>query len=158
MDCLMALATAGRTAECVSCPACGRPIWARHLSRLLRGEVEVADVYRVLRGIAGAKGRRGGSPTAGWERTWRTVGETPADVQPRLRSLGLRVIRNLIDYGWLTEKQLLQLPEVKAAVEAGSSVRASTLVAAVTAPAPSSPPKYPGLPFEVGERTKGTWR
>jgi hypothetical protein len=145
----------GRMTEAATCPCCVRPMFPKTVSTVLRSQSAPPPVLRGLRGLRGRRGTKGGAPTAEWVASWARVQDTPDDIRPRLLSLGARALRNLTDFGWITEKQLLDHPLVKSALEKAIFERSASKYAA-----PPLPPSagYRTVPRTFGPTTDGEFK
>jgi len=133
----------GRRTPAVVCPGCGSNVWESRLSEVLDEAGGVSAVYRVLVGRRGHRSGPGSGPSADWAMSYSRVQEAPERVQATLRALGRRVLRNLLDLGWVDEGDVRRAAGLDTAVEAEVSRRAAEearLRASVSAYASPHPP------------------
>ncbi len=151
----------GRMIEAATCPCCARPMFPKTITSVLRAASAPPPVLRMLRGLRGRVGVKGGQATAEWVQSWQNVSDTPEDIRPRLASIGARTLRNLIDYGWISETALLDSAIVKAAIDRAVSERRSDYRAPYS-PSVSPPPSPPSSPARTrptyAAPIKGDWK
>lgn len=131
-------------------------MFPKTITSVLRAATAPPPVLRLLRGLRGRVGTKGGQPTAEWVQSWATVPETPADVRPRLATLGARALRNLIDYGWVTEEAILDNAVVQAAITRAVSERRAASYAGIS-PLPSPSPSPDRTRPTYAEPVIGKW-
>lgn len=128
----------------MTCPGCGRSVWATRLHELLDSTAGVSHVYRVLVGRRGHRAVAGGGACADWELTYSRVADAPDHVQPMLRALGRRMLRNLLDLGWVEQTDVRRAAGLDVAVEAEVAKRAAEDARLRYAyPLPPAPPALP---------------
>jgi len=115
----------GKRTPAVVCPGCGSCIWETRLSALLDEAGAVSAVYRVLAGRRGHHSVKGSGPSAEWVASYSRVPDAPERVRPTLRILGQRILRNLLDLGWVDDADVRRAAGLDAAVDAAVSRRAA---------------------------------
>ena len=113
----------------------------------------VSAVYKVLQGRRGHVGVPGGGACADWVASYSRVPDAPDRIQQTLRALGRRILRNLLDLGWVDEAELRRLAGIDAEAEVvsrRSGEEAPRLFASVGgyAPAPYTVPVPPRMKVE----------
>jgi hypothetical protein len=109
----------GKRTPAVVCPGCGSCVWETRLSSLLDDSGSVSAVYRVLAGRRGHVSTKGGGPSADWVASYSRVQDAPERIQATLRALGRRVLRNLLDLGWVDPDEVRRDLGYEVAVNSG---------------------------------------
>lgn len=139
-------------------------MFPKTITSVLRAAAAPPPVLRLLRGLRGRAGMKGGAATAEWVQSWQTVSDTPDDIRPRLASIGARALRNLIDYGWVSEEQLLSSAVVKAAIDRAVAGHESRRLGGELgyrlpyAPGPSPAPSPARIQPTYAAPIKGEWK
>jgi hypothetical protein len=115
----------GKRRGAVVCPGCGGHLWESRLASVLDDSGAISSVYRILQGRRGHAGVRGGGACADWVASYSTLPDAPERMQPTLRALGRRILRNLLDLGWVDEAEVRKLVGLDVAVEAEVARRQS---------------------------------
>jgi hypothetical protein len=119
---------------------------------------EPDTVVRVLVGLPGhrtIRGQRG--PAAEWQMSWPTVPDAPEWIREQLRSYGKRLLRRMLDLGWVTDDDLAAQCGLASRVEVEArrrveehAVEAARLRSYAPAPIPSPRPLAYEKPIDFG--------